>query len=98
MDDKLIQLVVTLSPKSDISPKGMITLLMLCHDLMIEWKPFSFKLLEDNSLRSLMGLLKESQLMSIEEWPTNIFGGGNTCIQLLSGNLMKIFINALQQS
>jgi fused-like protein len=34
VDDKLIQLLVTLSPKTDLSPRGFITLLMLTHDLV----------------------------------------------------------------
>lgn len=58
LDEKLIQILVTLSPKTDLSPKGLITLLMLCHDLMIEWKPFGFKLFEDSSIKALIGLLK----------------------------------------
>lgn len=34
VDERLLQLLVTLSPKTDLSPRGFITLLMLIHDLV----------------------------------------------------------------
>ena len=52
LDEKLLQIVLTLSSKTDLSPKGLITLLMVCHDLMIEWKPVCSKLYDDGVGRS----------------------------------------------
>lgn len=98
VDEKLVQLIVTLSPKTDLSPRGFITLLMLVHDLISEYKPFAAKFFEESCFKVLVVMLRDSQLLSIQEWPVGAFGGGATCIQLLSANLMKIFILSLQQS
>jgi fused-like protein len=58
IDDKLIQLFVTLSPKTDLSPRGLITLLMLTHDLVSEYKPFASKFFDENCFKVLIGLLR----------------------------------------
>ena len=90
--------MVTLSPKTDLSPRGLITLLMLMHELHSEYKPFATKFFEEKCFEVLVGGLKEGELLTIQEWPVGAFGGGATCIQLLSANLMKIFILSLQLS
>lgn len=50
---------------------------MLSHDLVSESKSFASKFFDESCFKVLIGLLREGQLLSIQEWPANQFGGGD---------------------
>lgn len=70
---KVQQLIGGLSSKSDLSPRGLISLLMLLYDLVSGGIGDEFA--EENFLQALIGLLSEDQVASLEEWPTSLGGG-----------------------
>jgi hypothetical protein len=70
---KISQLVCTLSSKSDLSPRGLISLLMLLYDLVSGGIGDEFA--EESFLQSLIGLLSEEQVSSLEDWPASLGGG-----------------------
>ena len=70
---RINQLVCNLSSKTDLSPRGLISLLMFLYDLM------SFSVIDDFAneafLQGLISLLEEEQVSNLEEWPTSLGGG-----------------------
>lgn len=71
------QMICGLSSKTDLSPRGLISLLMLLYDLLsiAIWDEFA----DEDFFQALIGLLKEQQLETLLEWPIN-FGGGEVKI------------------
>ena len=67
------QIVCQLNSKSDLSPRGLISLLMVLYDLMSSSICDEFA--DESFLQSLIALLGEDQVGSLEEWPTNLGGG-----------------------
>lgn len=57
---KINQMICGLSSKTDLSPRGLISLLMLLYDLLsiTIWDEFA----DEDFFQSLIGLLKEQQL------------------------------------
>lgn len=94
-ETKLNDILSKLSSKTDISPRGMIAYLMLIYDLISH--KLSNEFLHGNFLRNLIYLLQEEQIDALSEWPSN-FGGGETCLQILLGTLLNIFLLYLQQA
>lgn len=66
-------LVVGLSSKTDLSPRGLISLLMLLYDLLSTgiWDEFA----DEGVLGALVGLLREAQVEALVEWPVTLGGG-----------------------
>ena len=84
LDASIINLLLNLNPKSDISPKGFVSFLILIHDLIFsEYLSFSTKIFQEKVLRILCGLLKEAQLQVLNEWPASQ-GGGMMCVHLIT--------------
>lgn len=80
-----------MNPKIDISPKGLASFLIFAHDcLASDFFSFFQKIFQELPLRNLCLLLKESQIIAIEEWPSN-FGGGTPCVQLIVTQILRIF-------
>ena len=89
--DSTIQMLINLNQKSDISPKGLISLLSFLHDAIhVEFNSFGKKLFQENSIRLLSGLMKEAQLLAIQEWPLT-YGGGLSCVHLVVAQVLRIF-------
>jgi hypothetical protein len=63
MQVKINQLVCGLSSKTDLSPRGLISLLMLLYDLLSTaiWDEFA----DENFFKSLINLLREQQLEAL---------------------------------
>ena len=91
LTDSIIQMLINLNQKSDISPKGLISLLSFLHDAIhVEFNSFGQKLFQENSIRLLSGLMKEGQLLAIQEWPLT-YGGGLNCVHLIVAQVLRIF-------
>jgi len=72
LDVSILNLLIQLNSKSDISPRGFVSFLILIHDTIIsEFNSFTKNVFSEKILRVLCGLLKESQLFAIKEWPLN---------------------------
>ena len=60
IDNCLIQIILSLGQKSDISPRGMVYLLILIHDTIYsDFKSFSQKFYKEQVITSLCQILKE---------------------------------------
>lgn len=70
---RITDIITKISIKTDLSPKGMIALLMFISNLSSVKIPSDFK--DANFLKNLANLIVESQVSVISEWPIN-FGGG----------------------
>jgi len=78
--------LLNLSSRTDMSPKGFVAMLTFVHDMIaLEQKSFMQKIFKvnDNLLKHLKNCLKlfcslmrDNQLLSIQEWP-QYAGGGN---------------------
>jgi fused len=79
MPARISQLLVNLSSKSDLSPRGLISLLMLLYDLLSASICDEFA--DEAFLQALIGLLGEEQVGSLEEWPVGL-GGGEVVVAL----------------
>lgn len=91
LNDLILQQLTGLNQKSDISPKGFIAMLTLIHDVTFaEFSSFSRKIYQEGILRVLCSLIKESQLLAVQEWPVS-YGGGAPCVNLLISQLFRIF-------
>ena len=87
----LVGLIVSLSPRCELSPRGLVNLLTLIHDcIYCEFKPLLAKVFAEQSVRTLAGLLKDQQLLSIQEWPV-VSGGGPSAVGLIVAQIMRIF-------
>ena len=74
MADTVVAFLLNLSSKTDISPKGMISLLSFIHDSIYnEYKNIMQKVFK-NCVKVLCAFIRETQLLSIQEWPGS--GGG----------------------
>lgn len=64
-----------LSSKTDLSPKGFIAMLNFVHDMIaLEQKSFMQKIFK-NCLKLLCSLMRDNQLLAIQEWPAYAGGG-----------------------
>lgn len=70
---RISQLVCGLSSKTDLSPRGLISLLMLLYDLMST--SINDEFADESFLQGLISLLTEEQVSSLEEWPVSLGGG-----------------------
>ena len=89
--DLVVSIINSLSPRCEISPKGVISLLTYIHDAIYsDFRVLLQKMMQEGILKSLAALLKENQLMSIQEWPI-ICGGGSSAVGLIVAQVLRIF-------
>lgn len=89
--DLIVHIINSLSPRCEISPKGVISLLTYIHDaIYCDFRVLLQKMLQEGVLKSLCALLKETQLLSIQEWPL-ICGGGQSAVGLIVAQILRIF-------
>ena len=89
--DIVVAIINSLSPRCEISPKGVISLLTYIHDAIYsDFRVLLQKMMQEGILKSLAALLKENQLMSIQEWPI-ICGGGSSAVGLIVAQVLRIF-------
>ena len=90
MDDQVMQFLMNISSKSDISPEGFNKILCFVHDMIYhEQKEFMQKIFK-NCVKLLCSIIRDNQLLSIQEWPTKC-GGGQHIVQDIVMNILKIF-------
>ena len=88
--DVVAQLLNNLSSKTDISPRGLISLLTFIHDAILnEYKHIIQKVVQACA-KTLYSLIRESQLLSIQEWPASA-GGGASAVNLIAAQVLRIF-------
>jgi fused-like protein len=90
MADTIVSFLLNLSSKSDISPKGMISLLTFVHDAIFnDYKNIMQKVFK-NCVKLLCSFIRENQLLAIQEWPSNS-GGGSSAVNLIAAQILRIF-------
>lgn len=83
--------LTSLSPRSELSPKGLISLLTFIHDaLFCDFRPLFTRVFNESTIRSLTSLLQDKQLQSIKEWPV-ASGGGTSAVGLIVAQVLRIF-------
>ncbi|EGR33161.1 protein kinase domain protein [Ichthyophthirius multifiliis] len=91
LDLQILNILLNLNQKSDISPKGFVSFLILVHDIIFsDFFSFSQKIFQEKTLRIMCEILKENQLKALNEWP-NSNGGGMMCVHLITAQLLRIF-------
>lgn len=93
LGETLIYFILNLSSKTDLSPKGLISLVSFIHDTinLCDSKQFLQKVFK-NCLKLLCSLLRDNQLLSVQEWP-NYSGGGSPASCMITTHILRIFNN-----
>lgn len=82
--------LMNISSKSDISPTGFMKILNFIHDSILnEQKEFMQKIFK-NCMKLLCSIMRDNQLLSVQEWPVKC-GGGVETTQNLIITILKIF-------
>lgn len=90
MDDELMNFLMNISSMTDLSPKGFNSLLSFIHDSIFnEQKEYMQKIFK-NCMKLLCSMIRDNQLLSVQEWPVNC-GGGVKATQDLILFVLKIF-------
>jgi fused len=86
----MMTFLMNLSSKSDLSPTGFIALLQFIHDMIQqEQREFTLKIFK-NCMKLLCSMMRDNQLLSVQEWPTKC-GGGSATTELSIVLILKIF-------
>ena len=82
--------LMNISSKSDISPTGFLKILLFIHDsIHNEQKEFMQKIFK-NCMKLLCSIMRDNQLLSVQEWPVKCGGGVENTQQLII-IILKIF-------
>lgn len=88
--DTVMAFLLNISSKTDLSPKGFIAMLSFVHDAIAnEYKSFMQKIFK-NCLKLLCSLMRDNQLLSIQEWP-GFAGGGLPAASMITTLILRIF-------
>ena len=91
MAETLVNILLTLSPRTSLSPRGLISLLICIHEgIFNSYRQLLLRLFKENYVKSLFSLLNEFQLTAIEEWPL-LGGGGPGATNLVTAQILRIF-------
>lgn len=88
--DIIANLLNNISSKTDLSPRGLISLLTFIHDAVYNSYKHIIPKVVQACAKSLYSLIRESQLLSIQEWPASA-GGGSTAVNLIAAQVLRIF-------
>ena len=90
LSDTIIAFLTNLNSKTDVSPKGFISLLSFIHDAINnENKQFMQRIFK-NTLKILCNIIRDNQLLSIQEWPATS-GGGVPAACMTTTYILRIF-------
>lgn len=90
MGDTVMNFLLNLSSKTDLSPRGFIATLNFIHDMVQnEQKPFMQKMFK-NCLKLKCSLMRDDQLLAVQEWPV-FAGGGPSASAMITTQILKIF-------
>jgi hypothetical protein len=90
LHESIINMIQQLNQKSDISPRGLISLLTLVYDSIYnEFGQFAFKIFQNTNLQIFSDLMKENQVIALGEWPVT-YGGGVPCVNLMIAQVLRI--------
>lgn len=82
--------LLNISSKTDLSPRGFIAILNFIHDAISnEYKTFMQKIFK-NCLKLLCSLMRDNQLLSVQEWPL-YSGGGLAASSMITTQILRIF-------
>lgn len=88
--ESLFFLLRGVNNKGDLSPRGVISLLTLLHDLIVQDSNNLMKLLfADGTYKVIAQFLQETLIKSIIEWP-EIYGGGNNIAGIIVAQVIRI--------
>mmetsp|Transcript_29071 Transcript_29071/g.52033 ORF Transcript_29071/g.52033 Transcript_29071/m.52033 type:complete len:1206 (+) Transcript_29071:492-4109(+) len=91
MAEVVSSILINIGARSELSPKGLISLLTFIHDaLFCESRALFNRVFQEQTIRNLISLLQEKQLLSIKEWPVGS-GGGNSAVGLIVAQVLRIF-------
>jgi fused len=88
--DTVVSFVLNLGTRTDVSPRGLISVLGFVHELIYKDVKNVMQKIFKNCIRVLCSLIKEDQLLSIQEWP-EICGGGTAAVNLMASQILRIF-------
>mmetsp|Transcript_3462 Transcript_3462/g.2458 ORF Transcript_3462/g.2458 Transcript_3462/m.2458 type:complete len:114 (-) Transcript_3462:957-1298(-) len=76
--DTVMAFLLNLSSKMDVSPVGFLSILTFIHDsITVEYKAFAQKIFK-SCIKLLCSLMRDNQLLSVQEWPDQCGGGFNS--------------------
>jgi len=90
LNDSIFSLLVQLNHRSDLSPRGFISMISLIHDCIYnDFNTFAFKIFQNTVLQIFSDLMKENQIIMLQEWPI-AYGGGSACVNLMIAQILRI--------
>lgn len=69
--DSVVSFILNLGTRTDVSPRGLIPLLGFTHECIYKDIKNVMQKIFKNCIRVLCSLIREDQLLSIQEWPEN---------------------------
>jgi len=89
--NRILKMIYNIHPRSDISPKGFVSLMIFIHDsICTDFNSFAKGFYREIIIKSLCAILKEGQLKLLQTWPSS-YGGGIACVNLITAQLIRIF-------
>ena len=88
--DTVVSFILNLNTKTDVSPRGLIPLLGFIHECIYKDVKNVMQKIFKNCIKVLWTLIREDQLLSIQEWP-DICGGGSSAVNLIASQILRIF-------
>lgn len=88
--DTVVSFILNLGTKTDVSPRGLVLLLGFIHECIHKDIKNVMQKIFKNCIRVLCSLIREDQLLSIQEWP-NICGGGSSAVNLIASQILRTF-------
>ena len=88
--DSIVSFILNLGTRTDVSPRGLIPLLGFTHECIYKDIKNVMQKIFKNCIRVLCSLIREDQLLSIQEWPENC-GGGPSAVNLIASQILRTF-------
>ncbi|CDW83098.1 protein kinase domain containing protein [Stylonychia lemnae] len=88
--DTVMNFLLNLTSKTDLSPRGFIAMMNFIHDMVAnDQKPFMQKMFK-NCLKLKCSLMRDDQLLAVQEWP-QFAGGGQAASSMITTQILRIF-------
>ena len=82
--------LLNISSKTELSPRGFVCVLNLIHDCIAsDYKIFMQKIFK-NCLKLLCSFMRDNQLLAVQEWPASSYGGLGPSSQITT-QILRIF-------
>ena len=88
--DTIMSFILNLGTRTDVSPRGIIPFMGFIHECIHKDVKNVMQKVFKNCIKVMCSLIREDQLLSIQEWP-EIYGGGASAVNLIASQVLRTF-------